>query len=196
MGGCRSNQGGQAAVRAAPAPPTRPGPPPYARTSTESRGRPFAELHATPKIATMRNMVVSEMNESRTNDQLQGAHEPCASTPDNGRSETLVRVGRREFPIPLQERGWVVPAALRGDAIAELWRIIRSRRIKSDVKIRAIEALVRLDNQALQERRHDVWRDVQSANHGRSNVRVLAELARQRSLPTNPPRPGKDEPKS
>ena len=132
----------------------------------------------------MRFMEVSEMNESRTNGQQHRADEPCVPTPDNGQPETLVRVGRMEFAIPSQERGWNVPGALRGAAIAELWRIVRSRRIKADVKIRAIEALVRLDNQALQERRHDDWRDVKSTNSKRSNVRVLAELARQQALPS------------
>ena len=146
-----------------------------------------------PKIAIMQDMVVSETSESRRTDQPSGAVQPCDPTPVNGRRETLVRVGKKEFCIPDQVRGWVVPAALRGDAIAELWRIIRSRRIKADVKIRAIEALVRLDNQALQERRHDDWRDVQTTSTKRANVRVLAELARQRSLPTKAPRPGKSE---
>ncbi len=115
------------------------------------------------------------MNESRTNGQQHWADEPCVPTPENGRSETLVRVGKKEFRIPDQADGWVIPAALRGDAIAELWRIIRSRRIKADIKIRAIEALVRLDNQALLERRHDDWREVQQSHAGRSNVRVLAD---------------------
>ena len=146
-----------------------------------------------PKIATMGNMAVSETNESRTNGQPHRADEHCAPTPENGRLGTLVRVGKKEFRIPDQVRGWVVPAALRGDAIAELWRIIRSRRIKADIKIRAIEALVRLDNQALQERRHDDWRDVRSSNQGRSNVRILAELARQRALPSKSPAPAKGE---
>ena len=149
-----------------------------------------------PNSATMRSMEVSEMNESRMNGQLQGADEHCAPTPDNGRSETLVRVGRQEFAIPCQERGWNVPGALRGVAIAELWRIVRSRRIKADVKIRAIEALVRLDAQALAEARQQDWRDVQSSNHGRSNVRILAELARQRSLPSKSRRSGKGKDES
>ncbi len=141
----------------------------------------------------MRFMEVSEMNESRTNGRPHGAEQPRAPTPDNGRPETLVRVGRMEFAIPSQERGWNVPPALRGVAIAELWRMIRSRRVKADVKIRAIEALVRLDAQALAQTRQKDWRQVQSANHGCSNVRVLAELAKQRALPKNPPRPTKGE---
>ena len=132
-------------------------------------------------------MTVSETSEIPTNGRPLGAGEPCASTPDNGRHDTLVRVGKKEFSIPCQVRGWNVPAALRGDAIAELWRIVRSRRIKADVKIRAIEALVRLDAQALAETRQQDWREVQSSHHGRSNVRVLAaEIARRRALPANP----------
>ena len=149
-----------------------------------------------PRIATIRGMAVSEMNENPTNGRPHGAARLCGPTPENGRSEMLVRVGKKEFRIPCQERGWNVPAALRGDAIAELWRIVRSRRIKADVKIRAIEALVRLDAQALAETRQADWRDVQQSNHGRSNVRILSELAKQRALPSKAPKPSKGEPKS
>ena len=50
---------------------------------------------------------------------------------------------------------------------------------------------MRRDAQALAETRQQDWRNVQQANHGRSNVRVLAELARQRALPTKAPKPSK-----
>ena len=133
------------------------------------------------------------MRTCQADGQPSGMDGLCAPTPDNGRPETLVRVGRKEFRIPCQADGWDVAPELRRDAIAELWRIIRSRRIKAEIKIRAIETLVRIDSQALAETRQEEWREAQQASHSRSNVRILAELARQRSLPANPPRPGKGE---
>ena len=59
-------------------------------------------------------------------------------------------------------------------------------------KIRAIEAVVRIDQSSLMAERQEDWRSVQSSNSNRSNVRVLAELARNKSeaksLPNKPPK--------
>lgn len=98
--------------------------------------------------------------------------------------DVVLRVQGKRFPLPLQDNGWEIPAALRRLSLAALWSIISSASTNHLVKIRAIEALVRLDGQALASERQEDWRSVQSSNSNRSNVRILAELHRSKSNPS------------
>ena len=108
---------------------------------------------------------------------------PLVTPPDPNVPHVIVRVGQKRFPIPLQADGWEIPAALRRQSIAVLWSIISNGHGSSITRIRAIEALVRLDGQALQADHMEDWRAVQQGKATRGNVRVLAELAKAKKLP-------------
>ena len=141
--------------------------------------------------------MVAETTESDVLAVLDGPGPDTAETPDIGPENLEEPQGPKASPvepqsdyarliaphIPDQSNGWSIPSKLRVCAIAELWRVIRSRRLGADMKIRAIEALVRLDAQALNQDRAEDWRAVQQSKAKRGNVRVLAELAKAKSLP-------------
>lgn len=114
-----------------------------------------------------------------------------AKAPD----DVVIVVHGKSFPLSSQNAGWCIPAALRQRCLASLWSMVVSGSTDNNTKIRAIEALVRIDQSALTAERQDDWRSVQSSNSNRSNVRVLAELARNKSqakcLPNKPPKPKK-----
>ena len=101
----------------------------------------------------------------------------AAATAQKG--DVVVAIGQSRYPMPPQTDGWIIPPAMREYALAVLWRVMRSPKANHMTKVRAVEALVRLDAQALAADRQDDWRAVPSANSGRSNVRVLADLVRQ-----------------
>ena len=106
-----------------------------------------------------------------------GGMEPCwAATRQEG--DTVVRIGPSRYPLPKQVDGWNIPASMREYALAILWRVMRSNQTKHLVKIRAIEALVRLDAQGLASERADDWREVQAGKATRSNVRALADMVK------------------
>ena len=105
------------------------------------------------------------------------------------KGDVVVAIGQSRYPMPPQTDGWQIPQAMREYALAVLWRVMRSPKAAHLVKIRAIEALVKLDSQALAAERQDDWRSVQQSHSNRSNVRILAELARSKAkLPAEPER--------
>ena len=119
----------------------------------------------------------------------------CPLVTPRGPTDVVLTVAGKRFPLALQKHGWEIPAALRRQSLAVLWSIISSGATNNLTKIRAIEALVRLDAQSLATERQDDWRSVQQSHSNRSNVRVLAELARSKAkthkakaLPNKPPR--------
>lgn len=93
-----------------------------------------------------------------------------------GDTVTVETVAGKRFPLPSQADGWSIPEAMRRHALAKLWSIIRSGSANQVTQIRAIEALVRLDGQALNTERQADWRDIQAGKATRSNVRALADL--------------------
>lgn len=102
--------------------------------------------------------------------------------------DVILTVAGKRFPLSPQLDGWEIPAALRRQSLAVLWSIISSGATNNLTKIRAIEALVRLDAQSLATDRQEDWRTVQQSHSNRSNVRVLAELARNKAKLPGPPR--------
>lgn len=103
--------------------------------------------------------------------------------------DTVFAIGNSRYPMPDQANGWNIPQVLRQQALALLWRVLRSRTAVHLTKIRAVEALVKIDAQSLAVDRQDDWKSVQQSHSNRSNVRVLAELARTKArLPDGPPR--------
>lgn len=94
------------------------------------------------------------------------------------KDDVVVSVGVSRYPMPSQASGWQIPERMREYALATLWRIMRSQTAAAAVKVRAVEALVRIDAQSLASERADDWREVQASKSTRSNVRVLAEFAR------------------
>lgn len=103
--------------------------------------------------------------------------------------DMVVSIGKSRYPMSSQMDGWQIPAAMRRNALALLWRVLRSRTAVHLTKIRAVEALVKIDAQSLAVDRQDDWKSVQQSHSNRSNVRVLAELARTKArLPDGPPR--------
>ena len=103
--------------------------------------------------------------------------------------DMVVSIGKSRYPMASQTDGWQIPAAMRRNALALLWRVLRSNTAVHLTKIRAVEALVKIDSQSLAVDRQDDWKSVQQSHSNRSNVRVLAELARTKArLPDGPPR--------
>ncbi len=102
--------------------------------------------------------------------------------------DMVVSIGRSRYPMSEQANGWQIPAAMRRNALALLWRVLRSNTAVHLTKIRAVEALVKIDAQSLAVDRQDDWKAVQVSHSNRSNVRVLAELARTKAKLPGPPR--------
>lgn len=102
--------------------------------------------------------------------------------------DTVFAIGQSRYPMPDQANGWNIPQVLRQQALALLWRVLRSRTAVHLTKIRAVEALVKIDAQSLAVDRQDDWKSVQQSHSNRSNVRVLAELARTKAKLPGPPR--------
>ena len=105
--------------------------------------------------------------------------------------DAVLIVGHRKYPLSGQNGAFELPPALRQLALATLWSIIKSGKASHLVKIRAIEALVRIDQSALMAERQEDWRSVQSSNSNRSNIRVLAEMNRNKSQAKSLPKPRK-----
>ena len=105
--------------------------------------------------------------------------------------DVVVSMGQSRYPMPPQADGWQIPASMREYALAILWRVMRSKTAVHLTKIRAIEALVRIDGQSLATERQEDWRSVQSSNSNRSNIRVLAEMNRNKSQAKSLPKPRK-----
>lgn len=102
--------------------------------------------------------------------------------------DTVFAIGNSRYPMASQAAGWEIPQVLRQQALALLWRVLRSRTAVHLTKIRAVEALVKIDSQSLAVERQDDWKSVQQSHSNRSNVRVLAELARTKAKLPGPPR--------
>jgi len=136
-------------------------------------------------------------DDDENDDAVNGGHfgqpMPLAAPVQPG--DAVLIVGRRKYPISSQTTTFALPPALRQLSIAVLWSILKSGKSPHLTKIRAIETLVRIDQQSLASERQEDWREVQSASSGRSNVRILAELSRNKanpskakSLPNKPPK--------
>lgn len=108
------------------------------------------------------------------------------------KGDIVVAIGQSRYPMAPQTDGWQIPAAMREYALATIWRVMRSPKANHLTKIRAVEALVKLDGQALASDRQEDWKAVQQSHSNRSNVRILAELARTKAkLPAEPLRKGR-----